>query len=134
MQHLWCNNIQSKFKTITWLCWNKHECGYSHVPLFSCDYYEVEHVRKIAQALLSGLATSCVESTMGDLFKTPTSVDANLRKEIIEYLWQQSEVYPTQYVMIFGSSGSLERPLDVFDDLFEKFIHDTRNLFMRISG
>lgn len=108
--------------------------GYSPAPLFSCDYYEVEHVRNIAQALLSGLAAACVESTMGDLFKTPASVAANVRKEMIEYLRQQSEVYPTQYVMIVGNSGSPEIPVDVVGDLLDNFVHDKRNLFTRMSG
>jgi len=110
--------------------------GSEHSPasLFSCEYYDVEHVRKIAQALLSGLATACVESTMGDLFKTPASVAADVRKEMIEYLRQQSEVYPTQYVMVVGSSGSPESPVDVVDDVLDNFVHNKRNLFTRMSG
>ena len=100
------------------------ESGYHPSSLFSCDYYEVEHVRKIAQALLSGLATACVESTMGDLFKTPASVVANVRKEIIEYVRQQSEIYPTQYVMIVGGLGSPKNPIDVVDDLLDNFVHN----------
>lgn len=110
------------------------EIGCSPPSSFSCDYYEVEHVRKIAQALLSGLATACVESTMGDLFKTPASVAADVRKEMIEYVRQQSEVYPTQYVMIVGGSGSPENPVDVVDDLIDNFVHNKRNLFTRMSG
>ena len=52
------------------------------------------------------------------------AVATNVRKEIIEHVRQQSEIYPTQYVMIVGGSGSPENPVDVVDDLLDKFVHN----------
>ncbi|KAH9328130.1 hypothetical protein KI387_000238, partial [Taxus chinensis] len=102
--------------------------------LFLCGYYDLEQVRKIVQSLHLGLATACVANTMGDLFKSPASVAAKLRKEMVRYLQEQSKAYVTEYVASLLSSGYPECPIEVVDDLIENFVHDKRNIFTRVSG
>ncbi|XP_057827123.2 uncharacterized protein LOC131038649 isoform X1 [Cryptomeria japonica] len=102
--------------------------------LFLCNYYDLEQVKKLVQSLHLGLATACVANTMGDFFKTPATVAANLRKEMVIYLQQQSKAYAMEYVASSEFSSSRESPVEVVDDLIEKFVYSKRNIFTRVSG
>ncbi|KAH9328126.1 hypothetical protein KI387_000234, partial [Taxus chinensis] len=110
--------------------------------LFSCNYYDLEQVSKIAESLQSGLAAACVGNTMGYLFKSPASVAENLRKEMVTYLEQQSEACAARKKMIRyfqhrnykALESSSECPIHVVDNLIEKFVHGERNIFARVCA
>lgn len=61
--------------------------------LQECGYYDVEQVQRIAHALLVTLGTACVEKTSGDLFSRAEAVVPDIKKEMLEYLSNQSDAY-----------------------------------------
>ena len=60
--------------------------------LLECDFYDVEEVNRLTQALLVALAAACVEKTSGT-FSQRAAVVPDVKKEMLEYLNQQSESY-----------------------------------------
>lgn len=104
--------------------------------LFHCDLFDTEVVHKLAQMLLPGLATACVDNTSGDLFKTPGSVSADLRKEMIDFLTQRSESFVAEYVILKGDpEGEVsDHPLDIISYFVDDYVSSKRNLFSRVSG
>ena len=61
--------------------------------LVECSFNDVEQVTRLSQALLVTLATACVEKTAGDPFSKRDAVLPEVKKEMLEYLHQQSEAY-----------------------------------------
>ncbi|XP_010273083.1 PREDICTED: uncharacterized protein LOC104608720 [Nelumbo nucifera] len=115
---------------------NKLEAVKEGCPLFHCDLYDSEVVHKIAQIFLPGLATACVDNTTGGLFKDPSLVAVDMRKEMVEYLTQRSESYIAES-MIQEDCPDIElseHPTDIISDFIDDFISSKRNLFTRVSS
>ncbi|KAL1204731.1 hypothetical protein V5N11_017342 [Cardamine amara subsp. amara] len=105
-------------------------------PSFHCDLYDTEVVHKIAQVFLPGLATACVDNTTGDIFRSPGSVAADIRKEMIEYMTRRSESFVAEHVVLQGGSEieASHDPFDIISDFIDDFATSKRNLFSRVSG
>ncbi|KAF5750630.1 putative TRAF-like superfamily protein [Tripterygium wilfordii] len=105
-------------------------------PTFRCDLCDTEIVHKIAQVFLPGLATACVDNTTGDLFKTPGSVAADIRTEMVDYLTQRSENFVAESVVLEGGleAEASDHPYDIISDFVDDFASSKRNLFSRVSG
>lgn len=73
----------------------------SSSELFECDFCDVEEVKRLSHALLVALAAACVEKTSGTLSQR-VAVLPGVKKEMLEYLNQQSQTYA-------NSSSSLQR-------------------------
>ncbi|RZR95457.1 hypothetical protein BHM03_00024309 [Ensete ventricosum] len=116
------------------------DCGFVKESelLFHCNQCDKELVRKIAQLLLPGLATACVDNTTG-LFKTPASVAVVVRKEMVDYLKQRSQMYVTEAV---GQGDDIantveefsDEPTEIISGFVDDFASSKRNLFGRVSG
>ncbi|KAJ7971390.1 TNF receptor-associated factor like [Quillaja saponaria] len=118
------------------LCWRRLMMRKREVPLFHCDLYDTEVGHKIAQALLPGLATACVDNTTGDIFRNPASVAVESRKEMIDYLTQRSETFVAKSVILEDgpdAEGS-DHPYDIISDFVDDFASLKRNLFSQVSG
>ncbi|MED6221142.1 hypothetical protein PIB30_051603 [Stylosanthes scabra] len=100
-----------------------------------CDLCDTEVVHKLAQMLLPGLATSCVDSTTGS-FKTPGSVAVDLRKEMIIYITQRSETFVAESIVLEGgpSGEESDHPFDIISNFVDDFAISKRNFFTRVSG
>lgn len=105
-------------------------------PAFHCDLCDVELVYKIAQAFLPGLATACVDNTTGGVFRSPGSVAADIRKEMVEYLMQRSETFVAETVILDGGpeAEASDHPYDIIACFVDDFASSKRNLFSRVSG
>ncbi|KAF8075672.1 hypothetical protein N665_1072s0002 [Sinapis alba] len=105
---------------------------------FHCDLYDTELVHKTAQTFLPGLATACVDNTTGDIFRSPGSVAADIRKEMIDYLTQRSETFVAEHILVLqggsDSEASSHDPFDIVSDFIDDFATSKRNLFSRVSG
>ncbi|CAN1306949.1 hypothetical protein LINPERPRIM_LOCUS26942 [Linum perenne] len=93
-------------------------------PAFPCQLADIELVYKIAQSFLPGLATACVDNTTGGIFRTPGSVAAELRTEMIDYLTQRSETFVAESVILSGWLLSEKR-----EDKIDDFVQD-----MEVNG
>uniref|UniRef100_A0A1J3JFT8 TNF receptor-associated factor 6 n=1 Tax=Noccaea caerulescens TaxID=107243 RepID=A0A1J3JFT8_NOCCA len=105
-------------------------------PFFHCHLYDTEVVHKIAQFFLPGLATACVDNTTGDIFRSPGSVAAVVRKEMIDYLTRRSESFVAEHIVLEGGSETEAShvPYDIISDFIDDFATSKRNLFSRVSG
>uniref|UniRef100_A0A1J3CFU0 TRAF-type domain-containing protein n=1 Tax=Noccaea caerulescens TaxID=107243 RepID=A0A1J3CFU0_NOCCA len=105
-------------------------------PFFHCHLYDTEVVHKIAQFFLPGLATACVDNTTGDIFRSPGSVAAVVRKEMIDYLTRRSESFVAEHIVLQGGSETEAShvPYDIISDFIDDFATSKRNLFSRVSG
>ncbi|OVA03602.1 zinc finger protein [Macleaya cordata] len=105
-------------------------------PMFRCDLFDSEVVHKIAQILLLGLSTACVDNTTGDLFKGPAIVAVDMKKEMVDYLTQRSETYVAESVVEEGGpdTETSDHPTDIISDFIDDFTSSKRNLFGRVSG
>nr|DAD29257.1 TPA_asm: hypothetical protein HUJ06_030725 [Nelumbo nucifera] len=105
-------------------------------PSFPCDLYDSEVVHKIAQILLPGLATACVDNTTGDIFRGPAFVAVDMRKEMVDYLTQRSETFIAEAVIQNGETDmeASEHPTDIISDFIEDFASSKRNLLGRVSS
>ncbi|PRQ56037.1 putative homogentisate solanesyltransferase [Rosa chinensis] len=114
----------------------KIEDGKDGGPSFHCKLYSKELVHKIAQVFIPGLATACVDNTSGDIFKTPASVAADVRKEMVEYITQRSENFVAESVILEGGQDGQvsDHPYDIISDFVDDFASSKRNLFSRVSG
>ncbi|PKA49305.1 hypothetical protein AXF42_Ash014207 [Apostasia shenzhenica] len=110
---------------------------------FHCHYCDPEVVHKIAQVLLPGLATACVDSTSGDFFRSPSVVAVELRKELIDYITERSETYVSEILLrVQESAGGpdpapelpTDDPSEIAADLVEEFTATKRNLLSLVSG
>ncbi|GFP90903.1 tnf receptor-associated factor family protein ddb_g0290931 [Phtheirospermum japonicum] len=105
-------------------------------PLFHCEYFDMDIVHKIGQSLLPGLASACIDNTIGGLFKTPASVAVDLRREMVDYLIQRSENFVAESVVLEGGPDvdvSVD-PYNIIPDLVDDFVSSKRNFFSRVSG
>ncbi|KAI4381957.1 hypothetical protein MLD38_007972 [Melastoma candidum] len=104
--------------------------------IFSCGLFDTEMVRKIAEMLLPGLATACVDHTTGDVFRTPASVAVDLRKEFVEYLTHRSETFLAESVILEGevAAEASDDPYEVVCLMVDDFDTMKRNLLGRISS
>ncbi|KAG4130170.1 hypothetical protein ERO13_D09G126600v2 [Gossypium hirsutum] len=104
-------------------------------PTFHCDLCDAELVYTIAQAFLPGLSTACVDNTTGDVFKSPGSVAAEIRKEMVEYLTQRSETFVAESVVLDAGLEvqASDHPYDIIAFLIDEFATTKRNLFSRVS-
>ncbi|KAL6129574.1 hypothetical protein ACLB2K_072924 [Fragaria x ananassa] len=114
----------------------KIDDGKNGGPSFHCDLYDTELVHKIAQGFVPGLATACVDNTSGDIFRTPASVAAKVRKEMVEYITQRSENFVAESVILEGGrDGQVsDHPYDIISEFVDDFASSKRNLFSRVSG
>ncbi|XP_021282367.1 uncharacterized protein LOC110415148 [Herrania umbratica] len=105
-------------------------------PAFHCDLCDIELVYKIAQAFLPGLATACVDNTTGDVFRSPGSVAAEIRKEMVDYLTQRSETFVAESVVLESGpeAEASDHPYDIIACFIDDFTSSKRNLFSRVSG
>ncbi|XP_039026286.1 uncharacterized protein LOC120159818 [Hibiscus syriacus] len=105
-------------------------------PTFYCQLCDAKVVYNIARAFLPGLATACVDSTTGDVFKAPASVAAEIRKEMVEYLMQRSETFVAESVVLDDGLEveAYDHPYDIIAYLINEFASTKRNLFSRVSG
>lgn len=105
-------------------------------PSFHCDLCDTEIVHKIAQALLPGLASACVDNTMDGLFRTPASVAVDIRREMVDYLFQRSENFVAESVVLEGGADpeAYDHPYDIISDFLDDFSSSKRNIFSRVSG
>ncbi|GMI84805.1 hypothetical protein like AT3G11950 [Hibiscus trionum] len=105
-------------------------------PAFHCDICDAELLFKITQALLPGLATACVDNTTGGVFRSPGSVAADIRKELVEYLTQRTETYVAESVVLEGApeTETFDNPYDIIAFLIDEFAVSKRNLFSRVSA
>ena len=76
--------------------------------LVECNFNDVEQVTRLSQALLVTLATACVEKTAGDPFSKRDAVLPEVKKEMLEYLHQQSEAYGSGLLSSQGQVGNLK--------------------------
>ncbi|XP_041024231.1 uncharacterized protein LOC121264924 isoform X1 [Juglans microcarpa x Juglans regia] len=105
-------------------------------PSFKCDLSDATMVHKIAQVFIPGLATACVDNTTGDMFRSPTSVAVDTRKEMVEYLIQRSESFVAESVILEGGPEAevSDHPYDIISDFIDDFASSKRNFFSRVSG
>ncbi|PIA58927.1 hypothetical protein AQUCO_00400054v1 [Aquilegia coerulea] len=105
-------------------------------PSFHCDLCDSEVVREIADVLVMGLSTACVDNTTADLFKGPAFVAVDMRKEMIEYLTQRSETYVAEVVVQEGGADAetSDHPTEIISDFIDDFASSKRNMFSRVSG
>ncbi|XP_042515057.1 TNF receptor-associated factor family protein DDB_G0290965-like isoform X2 [Macadamia integrifolia] len=105
-------------------------------PLFHCDLVDSEVIHKIAQAILPGLATACVDNTTGDPFRSPGSVAVDMRKEMVDYLTLRSETHIAETVIEKNDLDveTSDHPTDIISDFIDDFAISKRNLFSRVSG
>lgn len=103
---------------------------------FSCQFYDTDLVHKIAQILLPGLASSCIDYTTGDMFKSPASVAVDIRKEMVDYLISRSESFVVEFVVEQRGDGTemSDDPVDVAADFVDDFVASKRNVLSRVSG
>ncbi|KAL9224214.1 hypothetical protein vseg_000275 [Gypsophila vaccaria] len=103
---------------------------------FHCDLCDKEMVHKIALVLLEGLSTACVDNTSGDIFRSPGTVAAEMRKEMLEYVTNRAQFFVAEALLLEGQpeeeiSG---QPSDLISDFIEDFTGLKRNLLSRVSG
>uniref|UniRef100_A0A0A0L1F8 TRAF-type domain-containing protein n=1 Tax=Cucumis sativus TaxID=3659 RepID=A0A0A0L1F8_CUCSA len=105
-------------------------------PFIHCELCDAEIVHKLAQVLLPGLSTACVDNTSGDIFRTPGSVAADIRKEMVDYLTMRSETCVAESVILDNPSEAevSDHPYDIISDFVDDFSATKRNLFSRVSG
>ncbi|KAK4721568.1 hypothetical protein R3W88_011801 [Solanum pinnatisectum] len=105
-------------------------------PLFSCNLFDAEMVRKVAQEFLTGLASACVDNTTGGLFKSPASMAVDIRREMVDYLIQRSQTFVAESVVLEGGTEAvvLDNPYDDISDFIDDFGQSKRNFFSKVSG
>jgi len=105
-------------------------------PKFHCELSDKEMVHKIALALLEGLSTACVDMTTGDIFRSPGTVAADVRKEMLDYLTERSQSFVAETVVLDGGpqEEKSDHPFDVISDFIDDFLALKRNLLSRVSG
>ncbi|KAL4570465.1 hypothetical protein LXL04_026120 [Taraxacum kok-saghyz] len=102
---------------------------------YECGLCDTEVVYKIAQELLPGLASACVDNTTGGLFKNAGSVAVDMRKEMSDYLINRSETYVAEFLLSESSPvlEASEHPYDIIIILIDDFTASKRNMLSRVS-
>ncbi|KAG7961625.1 hypothetical protein I3843_09G026200 [Carya illinoinensis] len=105
-------------------------------PSFKCDLSDTTIVHKLAQVFIPGLATACVDNTTGGMFRSPTSVAVDTRKEMVDYLIQRSESFVAESVILEGGPEveASDHPYDIISHFIDDFASSKRNFFSRVSG
>ncbi|ESW17720.1 hypothetical protein PHAVU_007G262800 [Phaseolus vulgaris] len=105
-------------------------------PLLHCDFCDIEVVHNLAQMFMPGLACACVDNTTGDPFNTPGFVAVDLRKEMIEFVTQKSELFVAESIISEGGPDgeALEHPFDIISYFVDEFVNSKRNLWSQFSG
>ncbi|KAJ7517711.1 hypothetical protein O6H91_21G037300 [Diphasiastrum complanatum] len=93
-----------------------------------CGYVDVDQVQTIEWALLRTLAAACMEKTTGDMFKRPMSVAADVKREMIDYLRQQTESYSSEI------RRTMVMPSKIVNEFLDGFVRSKRNLFGFVSS
>ncbi|KAL2945117.1 TNF receptor-associated factor 6 [Bienertia sinuspersici] len=103
---------------------------------YSCDLCDKEMVHKMALVLLEGLSTACVDNTTGDIFKSPGTVAADIRKEMLDYLKERTESFVAETFLSEEGpeEGKPDQPSDIISDIIEDFTVLKRNILSRVSG
>ncbi|XP_021715005.1 TNF receptor-associated factor family protein DDB_G0290965-like [Chenopodium quinoa] len=102
---------------------------------FSCELCDKEMVHKMALVLLEGLSTACVDNTTGDMFKSPGTVAAEIRKEMLDYLIERSESFVAEsFLAEEGPEEKPDQPSDIISDLIDDFATLKMNILTRVSG
>lgn len=96
-----------------------------------CEYYDVEQVHGVARHLLRTLATTCVEKTYGDLFKSPVSVFEEAKRELIDYLLHCTELPPSPSPSTLHGVPS---PVDRAKALLDQFVFSKTKFLSRVSS
>ncbi|KAJ3691245.1 hypothetical protein LUZ61_020409 [Rhynchospora tenuis] len=107
---------------------------------FDCPNCDTELEHKVAQLLLTGLATTCIDNTAGDPFRSYASVAIPLRKEMVDYLTERSQNFIAE--SIIGTVEAVpnqqvevsDDPAEIISDFMDEFGNIKRNLFGRVSG
>ncbi|KAF0933555.1 hypothetical protein E2562_018802 [Oryza meyeriana var. granulata] len=106
---------------------------------FQCNLCDSEVVHSMTEILLRGLATASVDSTTGDIFKSPSSVAVGMKSELAEYLTQRSMTLVHEAVD--GGEDRSEQltkasivPMEFLSDLIDGFVASKRNLLSHVSG
>ncbi|KAI3788160.1 hypothetical protein L2E82_00862 [Cichorium intybus] len=102
---------------------------------YECGLCDIEVVYKIAQELLPGLASACVDNTTGGIFKNAGSVAVDMRKEMTDYLSQRSETYVAEFLLSEKTPvlEVSEHPFDIIIILIDDFAASKINMFSRVS-
>ncbi|PHT54241.1 hypothetical protein CQW23_08703 [Capsicum baccatum] len=104
--------------------------------LFRCDLFDAEMVKKVADEFLPGLASACIDNTTGGLLKSPASVAVDIRREMVDYLVQRSEMFVAESVVLEGESVTevSDNPHDIISDFIDDFAQSKRNFFSKVSA
>ncbi|KAG9149750.1 hypothetical protein Leryth_012460 [Lithospermum erythrorhizon] len=105
-------------------------------PLFHCDLLDSEVVYEIAQALLPGLASACVDNTTGDFLRSSESVAVDIRREMVDYLFKRSETFVAESVVLEGVADTdvSDNPFDIISNFIDDFAASKRNFLSKVSG
>ncbi|XP_062219578.1 uncharacterized protein LOC133919251 [Phragmites australis] len=106
---------------------------------FRCNLCDTEVVHSMTELLLRGLATASVDNTIGDIFKSPSSVAVGVKTELEGYLFLRTETLVRESVN--GGEDHLDqlmkastRPTEFLSDLIDDFVASKRNLLSHVSG
>jgi homogentisate solanesyltransferase len=103
-------------------------------PPFECNFCDVEEVERLSEDLLVALAAACVEKTSGT-FSQRAAVVPDVKKEMLEYLNQQSEAYANGGLSSPRFKPELvSNPTQIVKEMLESFVKSKRNMFSRVSG
>ncbi|KAL8223541.1 hypothetical protein R6Q57_019016 [Mikania cordata] len=102
---------------------------------YDCGLCDTEVVYKIAQELLPGLASACVDNTTGGLFTSAGTVAVDMRKEMTDYLTKRSETYVAEFLLSENTSmlELSEHPYDIILNLIDDFASSKTNMLSRVS-
>ncbi|XP_062231086.1 uncharacterized protein LOC133928666 [Phragmites australis] len=108
-------------------------------PLLQCPYCDLEAMHKLAQILLPGLAAVCVDSTTGDLFRNPSVVAVDLRKEMVDYVTQRSKTFIADALIESEVNQDPENempedPYEIISIFMDDFSSTKRNIIGHVSG
>eukprot|EP00249_Psilotum_nudum_P011845 c23418_g1_i1 orf=116-1261(+) len=101
--------------------------------LLACGYFDVEQLRLMSRMLLNTLGTACVEKTYGDLLNSPASVVGNVKKEMLDYLYEQIEAFATESAS-FQASDAFPGPIEVARAMLDDFVYSQRNLLNKLCS
>ncbi|MCD7450024.1 hypothetical protein HAX54_003080 [Datura stramonium] len=103
---------------------------------FHCKLSDAQMVQKVADELLPGLASACIDNTTGGLLKSPASVAVDIRKEMVDYLVQRSEMFVAESVVLEGDlvTEVSDNPHDIISDFIDDFARSKRNFFSKVSA
>ncbi|BAH92525.1 Os04g0217900 [Oryza sativa Japonica Group] len=107
--------------------------------LLQCPYCDSEAMHKLAQFLLPGLAAVCIDCTTGDLFRKPSVVAVDMRKEMVDYVTQRSETFISDSLIESEASQDQENempvdPFEIVSIFMDDFSSTKRNIIGHVSG